>query len=75
MIEEMDLIKQVHKIMVLIEKKMNHMAFEEFSMRKNGEKAREIKRSLEKLKENVNQETSAKIKLRILIAYKHKKGW
>jgi hypothetical protein len=51
------------------------MAFEEFSTRKNGEKAREIKRSLEKLKENVNQEASAKIKLRILIAYKHKKGW
>jgi hypothetical protein len=36
LIEEMDLIKQVHKIIVLIEKKMNHMAFEEFSMRKNG---------------------------------------
>ncbi len=55
MIEEMDLIKQVHKILVLIEKKMNQMAYDEFSVRKNGEKAREIKRSLEKLKENVNQ--------------------
>jgi hypothetical protein len=45
MIEEMDLIKQVYKILMLIEKKMNDLAYVEFSA-KNGEKATLIKRSL-----------------------------
>ena len=38
MIEEMDLIKQVYKILMLIEKKMNELAFAEFQ-NKNGKKA------------------------------------
>ena len=45
MIEEMDLIKQVYKILVLIENKMNKLAFEEFQA-KRGQRATEIKRSL-----------------------------
>lgn len=51
------------------------MAYQEFSIKKNGERAREIKRSLEKIKENLNQQPSAKVKLKMLISYKHKKGW
>lgn len=74
MIEEMDLIKQVYKILMLIEKKMNDLAFAEFNA-KNGEKATAIKRSLEKVKSIVHEEPSAKNKLKILISYKHKKGW
>lgn len=74
MIEEMDLIKQVYKILMLIEKKMNDLAFAEFT-NKNGEKATAIKRSLEKIKNIVHEEPSAKNKLKILISYKHKKGW
>lgn len=53
MIEEMDLIKQVYKILMLIEKKMNELAFAEFT-NKNGEKATQIKRSLEKIKSIVH---------------------
>lgn len=45
MIEEMDLIKQVYKILMLIEKRMNELAFKEFTV-KNGEKATIIKKSL-----------------------------
>lgn len=75
MIEEMDLIKQVYKILMLIEKKMNDLAFDEFSKNKNGEKATAIKRSLEKIKGIVHEEPSARNKLKILISYKHKKGW
>ena len=45
MIEEMDLIKQVFKILLLIEKKMNELAFDEFR-NKNSDKATQIKRSL-----------------------------
>jgi viroplasmin and RNaseH domain-containing protein len=74
MIEEMDLIKQVYKILMLIEKKMNELAFAEFNS-KNGEKATLIKRSLEKIKQIVHEEPSARNKLKILITYKHKKGW
>lgn len=74
MIEEMDLIKQVYKILMLIQKKMNELAFREFTD-KNGDKATAIKRSLEKIKSIVNDEPSAKNKLKILITYKHKKGW
>lgn len=74
MIEEMDLIKQVYKILMLIEKKMNELAFAEFN-NKNGEKATLIKRSLEKIKQIVHEEPSARNKLKILITYKHKKGW
>lgn len=36
MIEEMDLIKQVYKILMLIEKKMNDMAFVEFQAKNGG---------------------------------------
>lgn len=74
MIEEMDLIKQVYKILMLIEKRMNELAFKEFTV-KNGEKATIIKKSLQKLKKIINEEPSAKNKLKILITYKHKKGW
>lgn len=74
MIEEMDLIKQVYKILMLIERKMNELAFAEFQQ-KNGEKATQIKRSLEKLKARVHEEASAKNKLKLLITYKHKRGW
>ena len=70
----MDLIKQVYKILMLIEKKMNDLAFREFQ-NKNGDKAAMIKRSLEKIKREVHEESSAKNKLKILISYKHKKGW
>lgn len=55
MIEEMDLIKQVYKILMLIEKKMNNLAFVEFNTHKNGEKAATIKRSLEKIKREVHE--------------------
>ena len=72
MIEEMDLIKQVYKILMLIEKRMNELAFKEFTV-KNGEKATIIKKSLQKLKKIINEEPSAKNKLKILITYKHKK--
>ncbi len=41
----MDLIKQVYKILMLIEKKMNVLAYTEFQ-NKNGDKAANIKRSL-----------------------------
>lgn len=74
MIEEMDLIKQVYKILMLIEKRMNELAFKEFTV-KNGEKATIIKKSLQKLKKIINEQPSAKNKLKILITYKHKKGW
>ena len=74
MIEEMDLIKQVYKILMLIEKKMNELAFHEFQ-NKNGSKAASIKRSLQKIKSRVHEEPSAKNKLKILITYKHSKGW
>jgi hypothetical protein len=70
----MDLIKQVYKILLLIEKKMNQLAYDQFQLR-NGEKATAIKKSLEKLKIVINDEPSAKVKLRTLISYKHKKGW
>jgi hypothetical protein len=53
---------------------MNELAFREFTD-KNGDKATAIKRSLEKIKSIVNDEPSAKNKLKILITYKHKKGW
>ncbi len=53
MIEEMDLIKQVYKILMLIEKKMNQLAFKEFQG-KNGGSAALIKQSLEKLKKEVH---------------------
>lgn len=36
MIEEMDLIKQVYKILALIEKKMNELAFDKFK-KKDGD--------------------------------------
>ena len=74
MIEEMDLIKQVYKILVLIENKMNNLAYQEFQA-KRGQRATDIKRSLEKIKRIINEEPSAKNKLNILIAYKHRKGW
>lgn len=45
LIEEMDLIKQAHKIFQLIEKKMNELAFDQFK-NKGGDKARQIKKSL-----------------------------
>ena len=70
----MDLIKQVYKILMLIEKKMNELAYKEFQ-EKNGARATEIKRSLEKLKSIVHEESSARNKLKILITYKHNKGW
>ena len=50
----MDLIKQVYKILMLIEKKMNELAFIEFQ-NKNGNKAASIKRSLEKIKSQVHE--------------------
>lgn len=45
MIEEMDLIKQVYKILMLIEKKMNELAYQQF-VEKHGDKAITIKKSL-----------------------------
>lgn len=74
LIEDMDLMKQVIKILDLIEKKMNACAYEEFK-NKNGERAFQIKKSLEKLKSTINSETLPKTKLKILVSYKHKKGW
>lgn len=41
----MDLLKQVEKVMFLIKKKMNMIAFEEFK-NKNGDQATAIKKSL-----------------------------
>lgn len=74
LIEDMDLMKQVIRIMDLIEKKMNAWAYNEFR-NKNGDRAHEIKKSLEKIKNTINSEPVPKTKLKILIAYKHKKGW
>ena len=74
LIEDMDLMKQVIRIMELIEKKMNAWAYDQFRNR-NGDRATQIKKSLEKLKNTVNTEPLPKTKLKILIAYKHKKGW
>ena len=70
----MDLLKQVDKIMAQIKRKMNMIAYEEFK-NKNGDKATAIKRSLQKLKEMVENEKIVKNKLKKLITYKHKKGW
>lgn len=53
-IEDMDILKQVYKIVEWIEKKMNALAFEEFKS-KNGDRATQIKKSLEKLKATVNE--------------------
>jgi len=39
----MDLIKQVYKILMLIEKKMNQLAYNEFYDNKDGKKAAVIK--------------------------------
>ena len=50
------------------------IAYEEFK-NKNGDQATAIKKSLEKLKDTVDSESNAKSKLKILITYKHKKGW
>lgn len=73
-IEDMDLLKQVYKILEWIEKKMNALAYEEFK-NKNGERATQIKKSLEKLKNYVGSQTVVVNKLKILIAYKHRKGF
>lgn len=71
----MDLLKQVYKILEWIEKKMNALAYEEFNKNKNGDRATQIKKSLEKLKTIVNTEPVAMNKLKILINYKYKKGF
>lgn len=54
MIEDMDLVKQAFKILSLIQKKMNELAFVEFQ-NKNGDRAAQIKRSLEKIKKIVHE--------------------
>ena len=53
---------------------MNAIAYEEFK-NKNGDRATQIKKSLEKLKNYVGSEPNAMNKLKILIAYKYKKGF
>lgn len=54
---------------------MNALAYEEFNKNKNGDRATQIKKSLEKLKTIVNTEPVAMNKLKILINYKYKKGF
>lgn len=53
---------------------MNALAYEEFK-NKNGDRATQIKKSLEKLKNQVNLEPMAMNKLKILITYKYRKGF
>lgn len=72
--DDNELKEQVYRILDWIDVKMNTIAYEEFR-NKNGDKAHEIKKSLEKLKENVHNESNAVHKLKILISYKYKKGW
>lgn len=74
LIEDMDLLKQVYKILQWIERRMNALAYEEFK-NKNGDRATQIKKSLEKLKNQVNLEPVAMNKLKILITYKYRKGF
>lgn len=74
LIEDTDLYKQVSKIMEWIEKKMNALAYEEFR-NKNGDRAQEIKKSLEKLKFTISKENTTMTKLKMLINYKYRKGW
>lgn len=74
LIDDNDLLKQVYKILEWIEKKMNGLAYEEFKNR-NGDRATQLKKSLQKLKNNVNAEIVTMNKLKMLISYKYKKGW
>lgn len=74
LIEDMDLLKQVYKILQWIERKMNALAYEQFK-NKNGDRATQIKKSLEKLKRCVNDQPTPMNKLKLLISYKYKKGF
>lgn len=53
---------------------MNALAYEEFR-NKNGDRAQEIKKSLEKLKFTISKENTTMTKLKMLINYKYRKGW